>query len=46
VQVEAEPVTVILAALGWTLPALLVLALSRLTPDLRDVGQPDEDGEW
>jgi hypothetical protein len=39
-------VTAILSALGWTLPALLVLALSRLTPDLRDVGQPDEDGEW
>jgi len=39
-------VTVILAALWWTLPVLLVLALSRLTPSLRDVGQPDKDGEW
>jgi hypothetical protein len=39
-------VTAVLAAIGWTLPVLLVLALSRLTPGLRDVGQPDEDGEW
>lgn len=38
--------TAVLGALGWMLTALLVLALSRLTPDLRDVGQPDEDGEW
>lgn len=40
--------TVVLAILVWTLLVLLVLALSRLTPDLRDVGQPDEDGgdEW
>ena len=43
---EAGPVTAILAALWWTLPVLLALALSSLTPDLRDVGQPDEDGEW
>jgi hypothetical protein len=46
VRVEAGPVTAILAALWWTLPVLLALALSRLTPDLRDAGQPDEDGEW
>jgi hypothetical protein len=41
-------VTAVLGALGWMLTALLVLALSRLTPDLRDVGQPDQGGddEW
>lgn len=36
----------VLAAAGWLLAALLILVLSRVTPDLRDVGQPDKGGEW
>jgi hypothetical protein len=40
-------VTAVLATLGWTAVTLLVTVLSMLTPDLRDVGQPDQGGdEW